>query len=84
MGSNSPAKSASSSPYKDIQGYIHALSEVQIPANPKSSRYFDFTMQENNEKTRVICFTPENKDELKRREEAQLPTSHRKEDTAKV
>lgn len=75
MASNSPTKSASSSPYKDVQGYIHAVSEVQIPANPKSSRYFDFTIQENNEERRVICFTPEIKDELKRREDAKLPTS---------
>lgn len=56
MGSNSPAKSASSRPYKDIQGYIHAVSEVQIPANPKSSRYFDFTIQENDEKNASDLF----------------------------
>ena len=75
MATNSPTKSASSNSYKDVQGYIHAVSKVQIPANPKSSRYFDFTIQENHEETRVICFTPEIKDELKRREEAKLPTS---------
>ena len=70
---NSPTKSASSSPFKDVQGYIHAVSEVQIPANTKS--YFDFTIQENDDETRVICFTAENKDELKRKEEAKLPIS---------
>ena len=75
MASNSPTKSAASSPYKDVHGYIHSVSEIQIPANPKSARYFDFTIQENQEDTRVICFTAEKKDELKRREEAKLPTS---------
>ena len=66
MASSSPTKSAASSPYKDGHGYIHSVSEIQIPANPKSARYFDFTIQENQEDTRVICF-------LKRREEAKLP-----------
>ena len=73
MASNSPTKSAATSSYKDVHGYINA--EIQIPANPKSARYFDFTIQENQEDTRVICFTAEKKDELKRREEAKLPTS---------
>ena len=51
------------------------VSEIQIPSDPKSAGYFDFTIQENQENTRVICFTAEKKDELKRREEAKLPTS---------
>ena len=75
MASNSPTKSVASSPYKDVHGYIHSVSEIQIPANPKSARSFDFTIQENQEDTRVIFFTAEKKDELKRREEAKLPTS---------
>nr|XP_058960511.1 uncharacterized protein LOC131787418 [Pocillopora verrucosa] len=54
MASSSPTKSAASSPYKDGHGYIHSVSEIQIPANPKSARYFDFTIQENQEDTRVI------------------------------
>ena len=61
MASSSPTKSAASSPYKDVHGYIHSVSEIQIPANPKSARYFDFTIQENQEDTRVICFTAEKK-----------------------
>ena len=74
MASNSPAKSSSSSPYKNVQGYIHAVSEIRTPANPNSSRYFEFTVQENDEKTRVVCFNTENKVELKRREQHKLPT----------
>jgi len=74
MASNSPAKSGSSAQYRDVHGYVHDVSKVQIPANPKSSRYLTFTIQENEEETRVICFSAEKRDELKRKEEAKLPT----------
>ena len=54
---------------------MSARRNLTVPANPKSAGYFDFTIQENQEDTLVICFTAEKKDELKRREEAKLPTS---------
>ena len=74
MSSYSPTKSASSTPYKDVRVYVHSVSEVKIPANPNSSRYFHFTIQESDDETQVICFTAEKKDELKRREKGKAPT----------
>ena len=43
MASSSDQKEVS---YKDIQGYIHDVSPVKIPANPRSNRYFDFKFQQ--------------------------------------
>ena len=84
MASNSPTKSVASSPYKDVHGYIHSVSEIQIPANPKSARYFDFTIQENQEDTRVICKMSWNEG---RKPNFLLPSqasAHKKEDMATV
>jgi len=47
------------------------VSEVKIPA--RGSRYFNFTLQERDEKHRVVCFHPDKRDDLKQKEESKLP-----------
>ena len=37
------------------------------------NRYFDFTIQENEEQRRVVCFSPEKRSTLKTKEERKLP-----------
>ena len=56
---------ASTSQFTDVQGYIHNVSAVRIPANPRSSRYFDFELQEAEQETRVVCFHAERRYEVK-------------------
>ena len=48
--------------YKDVKGYIHDVSKIKIPANPKSSRYFAFQLQKGERETRVVCFNAEKMD----------------------
>ena len=54
MASSSDQKEVS---YKDIQGYIHDVSPVKIPANPRSNRYFDFKFQQGQDQMRVVVST---------------------------
>lgn len=63
---------ASTSKFRDVQGYIHNVSAVRIPANPRSSRYFDFELQEAEQETRVVCFHAERRDEVKGKEESKV------------
>ena len=75
MASFSPEKSnsANATQQKDIEGYVHQVSDIKIPANPSSSRYFDFTLQEADQETRVVCFSPNKRDELKEKEKSKFP-----------
>lgn len=58
---------------KNVNGYIHDLSEVQI-GKTNGNRYFEFHVQESQEKfTRVACFSPEKRDALKRKQESKQP-----------
>ena len=58
---------------KDVQGYIHGVSDVKTPANPNSTRYFDFILQEGDEERRVVCFNANKHDEVKQQERSKLP-----------
>lgn len=48
--------SAKKTAVKDVQGFIHGVSDIKTPANPNSTRYFDFILQEGDEERRVVCF----------------------------
>ena len=61
--------------YKDVQGYIHDVSPVKIPAKPRSNRYFDFKLQQGQDQTRVVCFNAERRDEVKEKEECKIPVT---------
>ena len=55
----------------DVEGYIHEVSEVKIPA--WGSRYFDFKIQEREENRRVVCFSPDKRDGMKEKEISKSP-----------
>ena len=75
MASSSSNKKSnvSATGYKDVEGYIHDVSDVKKPANPNSNRYFDFKVQEGSEETRVICFNADFQGEVKEKEQSKWP-----------
>ena len=52
------ASGSKSSPKKEVEGFVHQVSKVKIPAG--GSIYFDFTLQERDKEHRVVCFHPRN------------------------
>jgi hypothetical protein len=56
---------------KDVEGYIHGVSEIKTPAS--GNRYFDFKIQEREESVRVVCFSPEKRNEIKDNEITKSP-----------
>jgi hypothetical protein len=67
------SSSKSAEKVKNVNGYIHELSEIQI-GKTTGNRYFDFKVQEDeSEFTRVACFSPEKRDVLKRKQESKDP-----------
>ena len=66
-GPGSPTKRK----YKDIEGYIHAVSEVKNPSS--GNRYFDFKIQEKEDVSRVVCFSPDKHKRLKDQEKSKTP-----------
>jgi hypothetical protein len=68
-------KPAASSKYsvKDVDGYIHKVSDVKNPAS--GYRYFDFKVQERDDEKRVVCFSPEKRDKLKEKELSNEPVT---------
>ena len=69
MASCSPDKLS----LKDVQGYIHGVSDGKTPANPNSTRYFDFILQKGDKERRVVCFNANKHDEVKQQEKSKLP-----------
>ena len=59
--------------YKDVQGYVHRVSDFKVPANSKSSRYFEFKIQEGDEETRVVCFNAEYQGQVRQKEQSKSP-----------
>ena len=62
---------AFSTPVKDVEGYVHNVSDVKLPAS--GYRYFDFRMQERDTDKRVVCFSPEKQTMLKEKERSKEP-----------
>ena len=56
---------------KDVEGYIHNVSPVKTPSS--GNRYFDFSIQERVDSTRVVCFNAEKRDTVKEKETAKSP-----------
>lgn len=67
LSSGSPTKRK----YKDIEGYIHTVSEIKIPSS--GNRYFDFKIQEKEEVSRVVCFSPDKHKKLKDQQTSKTP-----------
>ena len=71
MGCKQPSSPSGSSidsrgKYKDVEGYIHKVSEVKVPSS--GSRYFDFKVQERDESRRVVCFVADKWHKVKEKE----------------
>ena len=56
---------------KDVT--VHGVSDVKTPANPNSTRYFDFILQEGDEERRVVYFNTNKHDVVKQQEKSKLP-----------
>jgi hypothetical protein len=56
---------------ENVDGYIHAVSGVKN--SPSGVRYFDFKIQERDEKRRAVCFSPDKRDAIKEKEECKSP-----------
>ena len=52
---------------QDASGYIHDVSEIKVAAK-SGIRYFDFKIQQDASEARVVCFSPNKRDDLKERE----------------
>ena len=59
--------------YKDMEGYIHKVSDVKVP--PLGLRYFDFKVQERDECRRVVCFFADKWQEVKEKENSKAAVS---------
>lgn len=57
--------------YKDIEGYIHTVSEIKIPSS--GNRYFDFKIQEKEDISRVVCFSPDKHKKVKDQQNLKTP-----------
>ncbi len=57
--------------YTDIEGYVHAVSEIKNPSS--GNRYFDFKIQEKEDVSRVVCFSPDKQKRLKDQEKSKTP-----------
>ena len=75
MASSKPSQNPSSSQSKvNVDGYVHEVSEVKIPqTGNRASRYFDFKYKK--ETKRVICFSPDKRDQLKENENSKTPVT---------
>ena len=77
MASSKPSQNPSSSQSKvNVDGYVHEVSEVKIPqTGNRATRYFDFKVQERDKTKRVICFSPDKRDQLKENENSKTPVT---------
>jgi len=57
--------------YKDIEGYIRAVSEIRNPSS--GNRYFNFKIQEKEDVSGVVCFSPDKQKRLKDQEKSKTP-----------
>ena len=56
---------------EDVEGYIHEVSEVKTPSS--GNRYFDFKIQARDVNRRVVCFSPDKRQDIKENEEKKSP-----------
>ena len=56
---------------QDVEGYIHDVSTIKTTTS--GNRYFNFTIQERVNTTRVVCFSPEKRESFKEKETAKSP-----------
>ena len=65
MASDAPAKSSTT---LELEGYVHQVSEIKTPSS--GTRYFDFNIQQQDVRKRVVCFSSQKRDDLKHKQES--------------
>ena len=68
MASDAPAKSSTT---LELEGYVHQVSEIKTPSS--GTRYFDFNIQQQDVRKRVVCFSAQKRDDLKHKQESKTP-----------
>ena len=66
MASDAPAKSSTTT--LELEGYVHQVSEIKTPSS--GTRYFDFNIQQQDVRKRVVCFSSQKRDDLKHKQES--------------
>jgi hypothetical protein len=56
---------------EDVEGYIHEVSDVKTPSS--GNRYFDFKIQGKDINRRVVCFSPDKRQNIKENEQKKSP-----------
>ena len=56
---------------EDVEGYIYEVSEVKTPSS--GNRYFDFKIQARDVNRRIVCFSPDKRQDIKENEEKKSP-----------
>ena len=69
MASDAPANSSTAT--VELKGYVHQVSEIKTPSS--GTRYFEFNIQQQNVRKRVVCFSPQRRDDLKHKQESKTP-----------
>ena len=64
MASNAPAKSSTTT--LELEGYVHQVSEIKTPSS--GTRYFDFNIQQQDVRKRVVCFSAQKRDDVHKQE----------------
>jgi ssDNA-binding replication factor A large subunit len=73
MSSSNASASGSKCANAEVDGYIHNVSDIRVAKS--GTRYFDFSVQENERQMRVVCFSPEKRSTLKEREQSRSPVT---------
>lgn len=69
MASDAPANSSTAT--VELEGYVYQVSEIKTPSS--GTRYFDFNIQQQYVRKRVVCFSPQKRDDLKHKQESKTP-----------
>ena len=69
MASNTPGKSPTTT--VELEGYVHQVSEIKTPSS--GNRYFEFNIQQQDVRKRVVCFNAQKRDDLKHKQESKTP-----------
>ena len=69
MACKAPAKSSTTT--MELEGYVHQVSEIKTPAS--GTRYFEFNIQQQDVRKRVVCFSAQKRDDLKQKQESKTP-----------
>ena len=56
---------------KDVEGYIHDVSNIKTPMS--GNKYFDFTIQKHVDTRHVVSFSPDKRESVMEKEKSRSP-----------